>query len=75
VYKTLSRWGTLATTGHSSNYILTLEVPTRPTRPLGDNGASGGAGGEVDDIVNVAGDADCGRWIKAGVAAFTSLKF
>jgi dynein heavy chain len=58
VYKILSRWGVLATTGHSSNFVIFIELPTdKPT------------------IANNAGDADCGYWIKAGVAAFTSLKF
>jgi hypothetical protein len=56
-------------------------VPTRPRGGAADApGAATGTGDEAaaaatDDIVNVAGDADCGRWIKAGVAAFTSLKF
>lgn len=58
VYKILSRWGVLATTGHSSNFVLFIEIPTdKPT------------------IANNVGDADTGYWIKAGVAAFTSLKF
>ena len=28
MYKILSRWGVLATTGHSSNYVMMLEIPT-----------------------------------------------
>jgi dynein heavy chain, axonemal len=58
VYKILSRWGVLATTGHSSNFILFLEVPTDRT-----------------PVHNNVGEADSAQWIKAGVAAFTSLKF
>jgi dynein heavy chain len=48
----------LATTGHSSNFVMFIEIPT--DRP---------------DITNNSNEADCGHWIKAGVAAFTSLKF
>lgn len=58
VYKILSRWGVLATTGHSSNFVLFIEIPS--DRP---------------DIVNNVGEVDAGVWVRAGVAAFTSLKF
>jgi dynein heavy chain len=58
VYKILSRWGVLATTGHSSNFVLFIEIPS--DRP---------------DIINNTGEADIGVWVRAGVAAFTSLKF
>lgn len=58
VYKILSRWGVLATTGHSSNFVLFIEIPS--DRP---------------DITNNVGEADIGVWVRAGVAAFTSLKF
>lgn len=31
IYKTLTRAGTLSTTGHSTNYVLAVEVPTNTT--------------------------------------------
>jgi len=48
IYKTLARYGTLSTTGHSTNFVMMVTIPTK----------------EDDE-----------KWIKAGVAAFTSLKF
>ncbi len=48
LYKTLKRKGTLLTTGHSTNFIMNVELPTN-----------------VDER----------KWIKAGVALFTALKY
>ena len=48
LYKVVSRRGTLSTTGHSTNFVMTMEMPSR-----------------VDENV----------WIKAGVAAFLSLRY
>ena len=56
VYKILSRRGTLSTTGHSTNFIMWIEIPS--TRK---------------DFLNNEGKADQEDWIKAGVAAFSSL--
>jgi dynein heavy chain len=47
LYKVLSRKGTLLTTGHSTNFVMNLELPSSH---------------------------DQDHWIKAGVAAFLSLK-
>lgn len=48
VYKVLSRTGTLSTTGHSTNFVLNLDLPS---------------------------NYDQDKWIRAGVAAFLSLKY
>ena len=48
VYKVLSRTGTLSTTGHSTNFVMWLEL---------------------------ASDKNPDFWIKAGVAAFLSLRY
>jgi len=58
VYKVLSRRGTLSTTGHSTNFVLWIELPS-------DRGHT----------INNLGLADSDGWIKAGVAAFCSLRF
>jgi dynein heavy chain len=57
VYKILSRWGILATTGHSSNFIMWIPMPSNR-----------------GDFINNQGLADQKEWIKAGVAAFCSLR-
>jgi len=48
VYRVLSRKGTLSTTGHSTNFVLDMEVCSKE---------------------------DPDHWIRAGVAAFLSLKY
>jgi dynein heavy chain len=58
VYKILSRRGTLSTTGHSTNFIMWIELPSKRT-----------------NIINNEGRADQEEWIRAGVAAFSSLMY
>jgi dynein heavy chain len=58
VYKILSRRGVLSTTGHSTNFIMWIELPSRRT-----------------DIINNMGQSDQEEWIRAGVAAFSSLMY
>ena len=58
VYKILSRRGTLSTTGHSTNFIMWIEIPSMRT-----------------NIMNNEGKCDQEEWIRAGVAAFSSLMY
>lgn len=58
VYKILSRRGTLSTTGHSTNFIMWIEIPSNRT-----------------NIMNNVGKSDQEEWIRAGVAAFSSLMY
>jgi len=58
VYKILSRRGTLSTTGHSTNFIMWIEIPSKRT-----------------NIINNDGKSDQEEWIRAGVAAFSSLMY
>lgn len=60
VYRTLLRFGVLATTGHSSNFVCFLELPA-------------GAGGLP--CANNTAEHDDAKWIRAGVAAFLALKY
>lgn len=58
VYKILSRRGVLSTTGHSTNFIMWIEIPSNR-----------------EDITNFIGESDQEVWIRAGVAAFSSLMY
>ena len=49
LYKTVNRFGTLSTTGHSTNFVMNIELPNN----------------EPEQDV----------WIRAGVAAFLSLRY
>lgn len=58
VYKILSRRGVLSTTGHSTNFIMWIEIPSNR-----------------ESTVNNDGKSDQEEWIRAGVAAFSSLMY
>ncbi len=66
LYKTTARAGTLSTSGHSSNFLAWLPLPSgypECWRRALRSEASYAEGGWVDD---------CPEWIRAGVAAFLS---
>ena len=63
VYKILSRRGVLSTTGHSTNFVCWIEIPSNRETVVQPN------------FVNQTGRADQEDWINAGVAAFTSLMY
>ena len=58
IIQVLSRRGTLSTTGHSTNFVMWIDLPSNRA-----------------DFINNAGSSDQETWVKAGVAAFTSLKY
>ena len=67
VYKTLTRAGTLSTTGHSTNFVCWFEFPadteTEWRKTL------------VSETNAQRLYADSAKWIKAGVACFCALQF
>ena len=67
VYKTLLRAGILSTTGHSTNFVCWMELPSTTETILRPSLVS-----ETNQSVNLA---DSEEWIKAGVALFCQLRF
>jgi len=67
IYKILSRRGVLSTTGHSTNFVLWLEVPSSQPTIFRSSLVS-----ETNSQVQFC---DNEHWVKGGVAAFCALRY